>query len=78
MLKQLTKILISTRLMAVLFLAYGAALAIGTFVETWCYQLYWEYRPLSPPEAGELGGIPPTCLLDLYHRGSWGDSLHQR
>ena len=35
MLKQLTKILISTRLMAVLFLAYGAALAMGTFVETW-------------------------------------------
>ena len=35
MLKQLTKILISTRLMAVLFLAYGAALALGTFVETW-------------------------------------------
>ena len=35
MLKQLTQFLISTRLMAVLFLAYGAALAMGTFVETW-------------------------------------------
>ena len=35
MLKKLTQILISTRLMAVLFLVYGAALAMGTFVETW-------------------------------------------
>ncbi|WP_424656556.1 cytochrome c biogenesis protein CcsA [Capnocytophaga granulosa] len=35
MLKKLTQFLISTRLMAVLFLAYGAALAMGTFVETW-------------------------------------------
>ena len=35
MLKKLTQFLISTRLMAVLFLAYGAALALGTFVETW-------------------------------------------
>ena len=35
MLKKLTQILISTRLMAMLFLVYGAALAMGTFVETW-------------------------------------------
>ena len=34
MLKKLTQILISTRLMAMLFLVYGAALAMGTFVET--------------------------------------------
>ena len=35
MLKKLTQILISTRLMAVLFLVYGAALGMGTFIETW-------------------------------------------
>nr|WP_311457297.1 cytochrome c biogenesis protein CcsA [uncultured Capnocytophaga sp.] len=35
MLRKLTQILISTRLMAVLFLVYGAALGMGTFIETW-------------------------------------------
>ena len=35
MIKTLIKFLFSTRLMAVLFLVYGAALGIGTFIETY-------------------------------------------
>ena len=50
MIKTLIKFLFSTRLMAVLFLVYGAALGIGTFIETyyntdtakiWIYKAWW-------------------------------------
>ena len=72
MLKKLSQILISTRLMAVLFLAYAAALAIGTFVETlyntdtakiWIYNAWWFELIMALFVVNFIGNIDRYRLL---------------
>ena len=74
MLRKLTQILISTRLMAVLFLVYGAALGMGTFIETWyntdtakiwIYNAWWFELIMFLFVVNFIGNIGRYLLLKL-------------